>query len=90
MPTVIIPGPYQGPTGGRGEFDVAGRSVRECIEAVASAHPGFREQIFDAQGRVHRFVTLFVNGVELPRERAVDAPVRERDRVEILAAIAGG
>lgn len=90
MPTVIVPGPYQGPTGGRGEIDVDGHSVRECIEAVARAHPGFREQIFDAQGRVHRFVTLFLNGVELPREAAAETRVSPRDRVEILAAIAGG
>jgi molybdopterin synthase sulfur carrier subunit len=87
---VIVPAAYQGPTAGHGEIQVAGRSVGECIEAVARAHPGFREQIFDAQGRVHRFVKLFVNGAELPRETAVEAPVCERDRVEILAAIAGG
>ena len=90
MPLVIVPAPYQGPTGGRGEIEVAGRNVRECIEAVARAHPGFREQIFDAQGRVHRFVSLFVNGDELPRETAVETPLAEQDRVEILAAIAGG
>jgi len=90
MPLVIVPAPYQGPTGGRGEIEVAGRSVRECIEAVARAHPGFREQVFDEQGRVHRFVSLFVNGDELPREAAVETPVAEHDRIEILAAIAGG
>ena len=90
MPLVIVPAPYQGPTGGRGEIEVAGRTVRECIEAVARAHPGFREQVFDGRGRVHRFVTLFLNGDELPREAAVETPVAEQDRVEILAAIAGG
>ena len=89
MPVVIVPPPYQGPTGGVGRFEVAGRSVRECIEAVARAHPGFREQVFDAQGRVHRFVTLFLNGDEISRE-AVETPVSDQDRVEILAAIAGG
>ena len=41
------------------------------------------------EGRVHRFVTLFVNGDEVSRE-AVETPVSARDRVEILAAIAGG
>ena len=90
MPLVVVPPPYQGPTQGRGEIQVVGRSVRECIEAVARAHPGFREQIFDAQGRIHRFVSLFLNGDELPRDRAVETAVSERDRVEILAAIAGG
>jgi sulfur carrier protein ThiS len=89
MPLVIVPPPYQGPTGGRGEIEVAGRSVRECIEAVGRAHPGFREQVFDAQGHVHRFVSLFVNGDEVRRD-ATETPVGERDRVEILAAIAGG
>ena len=90
MPLVIVPAPYQGPTQGRGEIEVAGRTVRECIEAVARDHPGFREQVFDSQGRVHRFVSLFLNGDELPREAAVETPVAEQDRVEILAAIAGG
>jgi sulfur carrier protein ThiS len=89
MPLVIVPPPYQGPTGGVGQIEVDGRTVRECIEAVARAHPGFREQVFDPKGRVHRFVTLFVNGDEIPRE-SLDAPVSARDRVEILAAIAGG
>jgi sulfur carrier protein ThiS len=89
MPLVIVPPPYQGPTAGRGEIAVEGRSVRECIEAVGRAHPGFREQIFDESGRVHRFVTLFVNGDEIARN-ALETPVGERDRVEILAAIAGG
>ncbi len=90
MPLVIVPPPYQGPTGGRAEIEVAGRSVRECIEAVARAHPGFGEQVFDGQGRVHRFVSLFLNGAELPREGAVETEVSAHDRVEILAAIAGG
>ena len=89
MPFVIVPPPYQGPTGGLGQIEVDGRTVRECIEGVARAHPGFGEQVFDAQGRVHRFVTLFVNGDEISRE-AVETPVSARDRVEILAAIAGG
>lgn len=89
MAFVIVPPPYQGPTGGLGQIEVDGRTVRECIEAVARAHPGFREQVFDAKDRVHRFVTLFVNGDEIPRE-ALETPVSVRDRVEILAAIAGG
>jgi molybdopterin converting factor small subunit len=68
---------------------VDGRSVGACLEQVGDRFPGFREQLFDAQGRIHRFVSLFVNGEEIARD-AVDTPVGETDRVEILAAIAGG
>lgn len=89
MPRVKIPPPYQGPTLGRGLIEVAGTTVRECIEAVGEEHPGFCEQIFDEHGAVHRFVTLFINGDEIERS-AVDGAVAASDEVEILAAIAGG
>jgi hypothetical protein len=89
MPVVVVPPPYRGPTRGDGEIRVPGASVLACLAAVEAGHPGFRDQILDAQGRLHRFVKLFVNGEELPRE-PVDAPLAPDDRLEILAAIAGG
>jgi hypothetical protein len=89
MPVVFVPPPYRGPTGGAAEIRVDADSVRGCIEAVDARFPGFQAQVLDGQGRVHRFVTLFINGDEIPRER-VDAPLGEGDRLEILAAIAGG
>ena len=86
MPIVKIPPPYQGPTQGQAAVEVAGGTVRECIEAVGQQFPGFAEQVFDGAGHVHRFVTLFITGDEIDRA-AVDTP---SDEVEILAAIAGG
>jgi molybdopterin synthase sulfur carrier subunit len=89
MPVVAIPPPYRGPTQGQAELEVEGATVRECLDAVGSHFPGFAEQIFDAGGAVHGFVNLFVNGDEIERQgldRALDAS----DRLEILAAIAGG
>lgn len=89
MPTVKIPPPYQGPTRGTAVVDVEGATVGECIRAVERRFPGFGEQVFDAGGRVHRFVKLFVNGSEVERG-ALDTAVGAEDEVEILAAIAGG
>ena len=89
MPVVKIPPPYQGPTQGQAEVQVEGTTVRECIDAVGRQFPGFAEQVFDGQGRVHRFVTLFINGDEIDRAE-VDTAVAPTDEVEVLAAIAGG
>jgi molybdopterin converting factor small subunit len=89
MPTLKIPPPYQGPTQGLGLIHVSGDTVRACVEAVERLHPGFAEQVFDRAGRVHKFVKLFVNGVEIDRSDA-DHAVADGDEVEILAAIAGG
>lgn len=89
MPIVSVPGPYQGPTGGRGEIPVAGGSVRSCLEAVEAQHPGFLELVLDPDGTLHRFVKLFVNEEEItPGE--LERSLEESDRLEVLAAIAGG
>ena len=89
MAKVIIPPPYRGPTHGSGEERVDGDDVRGCLEAVGARYPGFREQIFDGNGRVHRFVKLFLNGEQLDPEK-LDVAVSDDDAVEILAAISGG
>ena len=89
MPKIAVPPRYRGPTGGLGLIEVEADSVRSCIEAVEVAHPGFRELILDGQGNVRRFVRLFVNGEALDRD-AIDAPLKDADRVEVLAAAAGG
>ena len=89
MPLVRIPAPYRGPTRGAERVEVEGSTVRGCVQAVADAFPGFGEQVFDAVGDVHRFVTLFVNGVEIDRD-VIDEPIEASDEVEVLAAIAGG
>jgi molybdopterin converting factor small subunit len=86
MPKVLIPPPYRGPTGGREAVEVDGDTVRACIDAVEAAHPGFASQVFDASGAPHKFVKLFVNGDQAPPEAAV----ADGDRVEVIAAIAGG
>ncbi len=89
MPCVVVPPPYRGPTGGQEEIEVEGATVRACLDAVGERFPGFAEQVFDADGRVHKFVNLFVNGDEIERSE-LEKPVASHDRVEILAAIAGG
>jgi molybdopterin synthase sulfur carrier subunit len=89
MPEVEVPSRYRGPTLGEQLIEVEGNTVRGCIDAVEARYPGFRELIFDARGDLRRFVRLFVNGDALATD-AVDAPVGKRDRVQILAARAGG
>ena len=89
MPTVHVPPPYRGPTGGEAKVLVEGSTLRECLEAVEARYPGFLGQVLDAAGRQHRFVKLFVNGEPAARD-ALSTAVAQNDDVEVLAAIAGG
>ncbi len=89
MVVVAIPPPYRGPTAGADRIEVPAGTVRQCIDAVEARFPGFRTQILDDRGRVHSFVKLFVNGDQLGAD-ALEIAVGDGDRLEVLAAIAGG
>jgi molybdopterin converting factor small subunit len=89
LPLVKIPPPYRGPTAGRASVEVTGSTVRECLLAAAEAYPGLGELVLDADGSLHRFVTLFINGDEIARGD-LDVAIRADDELEVLAAIAGG
>ncbi|MCG8588098.1 MAG: MoaD/ThiS family protein [Proteobacteria bacterium] len=90
MPLVLVPTAYRAPTRGEGEVPVAGETVEACLEAVEAKYAGFLELVLDAERRVHPFVKLFLNGVQLDPAEALATPVAHDDRVEVLAAIAGG
>lgn len=89
MPIVIVPEAYRGPTRGLGEIEVDGGTVRECIAAVEARHPGFGELCLSASGELHRFVKLFINEEQIMGD-VLDEKLDADDRLEVLAAIAGG
>ena len=89
MPHVDVPPPYRGPTRGEAIVAVDGATVGECLREVGERYAGFHDQIFDNNGDVHRFVSLFVNGDEIGRGELA-TPLSPDDELKILAAIAGG
>ena len=90
MPIVVVPAPYRGPTNGVAEIAVAGDSIRVCLDAVEAQSPGFLALVLDEHGVLHRFVKLFLNEVQLDATTALETKLTKSDRVELLAAIAGG
>jgi hypothetical protein len=89
VPLVSVPQPYRGPTRGAAAVQVDAPDVESALRAVDSKFPGFAELIFDTAGGVHRFVKLFVNEEQVERT-ALDRPLNEDDRLDVMAAIAGG
>jgi len=89
MPVVLVPEAYRGPTKGLAEVEVAASRVREALHEVESRHAGLLELVLTKDGAVHRFVTLFKNGEQLGQD-ALEVELQDGDRLEILAAIAGG
>lgn len=90
MAKVRIPTPLRKYTGGSDEVSVSGDTVRALVTAMESAHPGIRERICDEQGNVRRFVNIYVNGDDIRFLSNLDTPVKDKDEVSIVPAIAGG
>jgi len=89
MPVVLVPTAYRGPTQGLSEISVEAHDVKSALLAVEALHPGFGELVVDKSGRLQRFVRLFINGEPIESD-ALDKPLGVADRLEVLAAIAGG
>lgn len=90
MATVRIPTQLRELTGGAGEVGVDGATVQAVLDALDGAHPGFAERLFDGDGKLRRFVNVFVDDEDIRFLAGVDTEVRDRTVVSIVPAVAGG
>jgi len=75
---------------GAKSVDADGRNVREVLENLESRYPGFKRQISDASGGLHRFVNIYLNDEDVRYLSSLDTPLKDGDVVSILPALAGG
>ncbi len=90
MPTIRIPTPLRRLTDGKEEVAAAGATIAEVLADLETKHPGFREKLFDAEGRIKRHVNIFANDEDIRFLSNLDTPVADSDEVSIVPAIAGG
>jgi molybdopterin converting factor small subunit len=90
MPTLRIPTQLRTLTGGAGEVTVDGSTVGEALKALDAAHPGFGERLFDEDGKLRRFVNVFVADEDIRFLEGVETPVDDKTTVSIIPAVAGG
>jgi molybdopterin converting factor small subunit len=90
MPTLRIPTQLRTLTGGAGEVTVDGSTVGEALKALDAAHPGFGERLFDDEGKLRRFVNVFVADEDIRFLQGTDTPVEDKTTVSIIPAVAGG
>jgi molybdopterin synthase sulfur carrier subunit len=67
-----------------------GSTVGEVLKNLDSQYPGFKDQISDGNGQLHRFVNIYLNDEDVRYLQALDTPLKEGDVVSILPALAGG
>ena len=87
---VRIPTPLQRLTNGQGEIQCDGGTVTELLANLEQRYPGIKERICDPQGKLRRFVNVFVNEEDIRFLQGDQTPVKDGDEVSIIPAIAGG
>jgi len=70
--------------------DVAGRTVKEALEAAFAIHPTVRGYLFDDGGELRQHVTVFVDGVVVRDRKRLATACRPDSEIDVLQALSGG
>ena len=90
MPVVRIPTAMRPLTGGASTVDVEGETVGEVLAALTSAHPGVSDRLFDGDGKLRRFVNIYVEEEDIRYADGLGTKVGPGQTVSLLPAVAGG
>ncbi len=88
--SVRVPTTLRTLTGGESQVDIDGATVGEVLSGLDSAHPGFHDRLFDADGNLRRFVNVFVADDDVRFLQGLDTPVPDGETLSIIPAVAGG
>ncbi len=87
---VRIPTPLRRFTGGAEEVGAAGATVAAVVGDLERQFAGIKERLCDEEGRVRRFVNIYLNGDDIRFLNHLDTSVKDGDELSIVPAIAGG
>ena len=87
--TVSIPTILRPHTGGEKRVSASGETLGEVLSDLEANYSGISERLID-NGKLHRFVNVYVNDEDVRFTGALDTQVKDGDSVTILPAVAGG
>ena len=90
MVTIRIPTTLRTLTSGSSEVQVDGGTVGEALANLDGAHPGFQDRLFDDDGKLRRFVNVFLADYDVRYLDGVDTVVPDGAEISIIPAVAGG
>jgi sulfur-carrier protein len=87
--TVSIPTILRPHTGGEKRVSASGDTLSAIISDLEANYSGISERLID-DGKLHRFVNIYVNDEDVRFSGGLDTAIAEGDSVTILPAVAGG
>ncbi len=87
---VRIPTPLRKITNGSDEVFAEGRNIGEIINDLEKNFPGLKERICEGDGKLRRFVNIYLNDEDIRFKKNLETELKENDELSIIPAIAGG
>jgi molybdopterin synthase sulfur carrier subunit len=87
---VKIPTPLRKVTNGADSFEAQGDTLAGALDTLNQQFPGIEERLFNDEGKLHRFVNIYVNGEDVRFLSGLETSLKEGDEVSIVPAVAGG
>ncbi|QBI52253.1 MoaD/ThiS family protein [Streptomonospora litoralis] len=72
------------------EVSAEGETVQAVLADLDANYPGIRGRIVDDNGKIRRFVNVYVGDEDVRFAQGVDTPTEAGTQVSIIPAVAGG
>ena len=72
------------------EFFVPAATVQEVLDQVIEQYPSIKFHLVDAKGNLRKHFNVFINGTHIRDLNGLDTPLKEEDKVILMASAAGG
>ena len=77
-------------TGGEKSVDAKGDTLSALIDDLDSRYSGLKNRLVTEDGKLHRFVNVYVNDEDVRFTGGLGTSVADGDQVVVLPAVAGG
>lgn len=85
-----MPTPLQKLTNNQSEVKCSGKNIKELVDDLERQYPGIKDRICDEQGKLRKFINLYVNEEDIRFLQQEETLLKDGDEVSIIPAIAGG
>src|SRR3989304_2608043 len=85
-----LPRALRGYSGGEEPVELSGATLAKVIERLNARFPGLGYRLLDDQGRMRRYVLVFVNEDSVGDAGPDAVRLRDGDTVDIVPSVAGG
>ena len=87
--SVRIPTILRSYTGGDSEVKATGGTLREVIADLDANYSGIAARIIDDQGKIRRFVNVYVGDEDVRFAEGLDTATPEGVQISVIPAVAG-